>query len=274
MSSPTELARVRKPGKEVATLRQSRIRTGAATAAVANAIAMRWSPALSTSPPRHRSALDHHTAVAGGPGPDPERGQAGGAHRQPIALLHPQLPGPGDAGGTAGGRGGDEHRRELVDRRRHQRRGRRRHRAAPCRAPADPQPAPPPEVRRFDCEMSAPICSRMASIPVRVGFTPTPRTSRSEPGRPAAAARRNAAEEMSPGTSISVAARCPPPSMRTRDPSPAGRPSLVRVAPNAASILSVWSRVGTASVTQVRPFAYSPARRMLDFTWALATGVV
>ncbi len=39
--------------------------------------------------------------------------------------------------------------------------------------------------------------------PVRVGFVPTPRATTSEPGSAAAAHRKNAAEEMSPGTSTS-----------------------------------------------------------------------
>ena len=78
---------------------------------------------------------------------------------------------------------------------------------------------------------------------------PTPRTIRSEPARPAAAATKNAAEEMSPGTSISVAAGCAPPSTQLRFPSRA------TVTPKDASMRSVWSRVGTGSVTQVRPSA-------------------
>ena len=43
-------------------------------------------------------------------------------------------------------------------------------------------------------------------------------------------------------------------------------------APAAASMISVWSRVGTGSVTEVRPSAQRPASRTADFTWALATG--
>jgi len=35
---------------------------------------------------------------------------------------------------------------------------------------------------------------------------------------------------------------------------------------------SVWSRVGIGSMTVVWRFAFSPARRTADFTWALATG--
>ena len=42
-------------------------------------------------------------------------------------------------------------------------------------------------------------------------------------------------------------------------------------APASASISSVWVRVVTASRTIVVPLAESPARRMADFTCALAT---
>ena len=42
------------------------------------------------------------------------------------------------------------------------------------------------------------------------------------------------------------------------------------VGPASASISSVWVRVVTGSRTTVVPLAESPARRMADFTWALA----
>ena len=45
-------------------------------------------------------------------------------------------------------------------------------------------------------------------------------------------------------------------------------------APAAASISSVWSRVGRGSWTVVFPCAPRPASRIADFTWALATGSV
>ena len=42
--------------------------------------------------------------------------------------------------------------------------------------------------------------------------------------------------------------------------------------PNAGSARSVWSRVGTGSITAVVPAACSPASRTALLTWALATG--
>ena len=190
-------------------MRQFRTRTGASADAVANAIAMRWSAALSTSPPDIAPpSITMPSAVARAGTPSVARG--GGARRDTIAFLHPQLPGPGHAGNPAGARRGDEHGRKFVDRQRHQR---------GIDVDAAQLPAAHPQIRHRLASDGAgirardvrPIRSRMARIPARVGFIPTFRTSRSEPGRPAAAARKNAAEEMSPGTSISVAARTPSP---------------------------------------------------------------
>ena len=49
-------------------------------------------------------------------------------------------------------------------------------------------------------------------------------------------------------------------------------PSRRTSAPNAPSMRSVWSRVGTGSTTVVSPSAKSPAISTADFTCALATG--
>ena len=55
------------------------------------------------------------------------------------------------------------------------------------------------------------------------------------------------------------------------------RPSFVTSveisAPNPASIRSVWSRVGSRSITTVSPGAFSPASRTADFTCAEGIGV-
>ena len=56
-------------------------------------------------------------------------------------------------------------------------------------------------------------------------------------------------------------------------PSVGGRALVAPATPRARSIRSVWSRVATASVTQVSPSAARPASRMADLTWALGTGV-
>jgi hypothetical protein len=75
-----------------------------------------------------------------------------------------------------------------------------------------------------------------------------------------------AAEEKSPGTSIS------PSSSRSAGCTVTLFSRRVIETPAASSISSVWSRVGAGSTTVVSPFAYRPANRIADFTWALATG--
>ena len=56
--------------------------------------------------------------------------------------------------------------------------------------------------RRAVTRTSAPISPSPSSSPVRVGFTPTPGIVTALPGTRAAATRKKAAEEMSPGTWI------------------------------------------------------------------------
>ena len=101
---------------------------------------------------------------------------------------------------------------------------------------------------------------------MRVGFTPTPASRISEPATSVAAAMKNAAEEMSPGTSVS-------PATRRSGARTVTSPRLASTStPAAASIRSVWSRVGAPSTTVVSPSATRPASSTHDLTWALATG--
>ncbi len=104
-------------------------------------------------------------------------------------------------------------------------------------------------------------------IPVRVGFMPTPVKRTSASGWTDAATIQKAAAEMSFGTRIESGASGTSGLSRTAGPS---RPMR---APIAASMRSVWSRVGSGSSTIVSPSAKSPASRMLDFTCADATGM-
>jgi hypothetical protein len=55
---------------------------------------------------------------------------------------------------------------------------------------------------------------------------------------------------------------------------PSGVTSVRMVAPKPASMRSVWSRVGSRSITTVSPGAFSPASSTADFTCALGTGTV
>jgi hypothetical protein len=80
-----------------------------------------------------------------------------------------------------------------------------------------------------------------------------------------AATIRNIAEEMSPGIRRSAAAGPVPPSSVTR------KPSTCKGTPAAASIRSVWSRLGRGSTTEVAPVARSPANNSAVLTCALAT---
>ena len=89
---------------------------------------------------------------------------------------------------------------------------------------------------------------------MRVGLTPMFRTVTSEPGSPAAAQRKKAAEEMSPGTSTRV---------------PFGRdgvtdtvsPSTRTGTPMPRSIRSVWSRDRSGSRTLVSPLGAQPGQQ-------------
>ena len=107
--------------------------------------------------------------------------------------------------------------------------------------------------------------------PVRVGLTPTRSMVTAAPGVIAAATRKKAAEEISPGTSTRQArGRCPPRSLTEANPPALSRPSAI---PKPRSMRSVWSRQGPGSRTVVSPSAYSPASSRQDLTWALATGM-
>ena len=108
----------------------------------------------------------------------------------------------------------------------------------------------------------------MSSTPRRVGLVPTAGNTTSLPGVIAAATRKNAADDKSAGTVTS-----------TGDSAAAG--SIVTwlfprrtLAPIAASMRSVWSRLGPGSITVTGLAAYSPAISSALFNCALATGSV
>ena len=104
---------------------------------------------------------------------------------------------------------------------------------------------------------------------MRSGFSITPSTVTSAPGTTSPAASGKAAEDGSPGTATVVPANDWPPFRLTRQPEPTGwTPTST---PKAVSMRSVWSRLGSASVTVVTPPALSPASRMADLIWAEAT---
>ena len=107
---------------------------------------------------------------------------------------------------------------------------------------------------------------RIRTNPARVQFTPTLCSSSRDPGTSTPAARRNAAEDRSPGTVTWSSSSSSTFVTATRGP----RRSIPT--PARASRRSVWSRLGVGSVTATSPWASSPAIRTHDLTWALATG--
>ncbi len=125
--------------------------------------------------------------------------------------------------------------------------------------------------------MKAPCCSRSPSTippirstirrkPVRVQLTLTSSSTIREPGTSTAAATQKAALERSPGTAIDSS-----PSSSTRR-TVTRPPSRSIGAPAAASIRSVWSRLGFGSTTVVGSAVLMPAISTHDLTCAVATG--
>ena len=111
-----------------------------------------------------------------------------------------------------------------------------------------------------------PIRWRIRKKPVRVQFAPMPSITIRERGTSTAAAARKAAEDGSPGT-------CSAPSSSSSCAATVIRsPTREIRTPAAASIRSVWSRLGLGSTTVVGPDASSPASSTHDFTCADATG--
>ena len=112
----------------------------------------------------------------------------------------------------------------------------------------------------------APMRCAIRTKPLRVQLTPTPRSTSREPGTSTPAAMANAALDASPGTTISSSVSSSVPATVT------WRPLRCTVTPAAASIRSVWSRLGAGSDTVVAPSAARAASSTHDLTCALATG--
>ena len=92
------------------------------------------------------------------------------------------------------------------------------------------------------------------------------------PGRMAAATTAKAADEGSPGTTRSRPLSSGQPTTVMRLPPPSARRHAATSAPKWRSMRSVWSRVGSGSITVVSPAVLRPASRMALFTCAEATG--
>ena len=104
--------------------------------------------------------------------------------------------------------------------------------------------------------ISAPIRSRIASRPVRVGLRPTPGRARPRCRRRAAPRRRRRRPRRS-----RRARRSRPASSALGRSTATAPPSRSTRRPAAASIRSVWSRLGSGSTTVVSPSASRPAKQ-------------
>ena len=129
----------------------------------------------------------------------------------------------------------------------------------------------PLSLRSFSIVMSAPMRLSTVMRPVRVGFSITASMRISDPGTMRAATMGKAADEGSAGTCTWLARSSgwPVKVMAVKPPSIFWRRTT---APKWVSMRSVWSRVGSASITVVSPGALRPASRTADFTWAEGTG--
>ena len=225
-------------------------------------------PAVASGPARGgRRATPWTPGRRRRPRPRPRRPGPG---RPPPAsrsrLLHPQLPHVPEDGRPLGGGGGhrqDGHLVEGGDLGRLDHGGPQRSRPGRCTVGRSPS------VRR-PSSTSAPMRRSTSTKPVRSGpgvdvvhrdlAARAPGSRRPPRRRPGTGRRARRGRGAGAGR------------RRRRTTRPAPSASTVMSAPASASISSVWARVATGSRTTVSPAADSPASRMADFTWALATG--
>ena len=99
---------------------------------------------------------------------------------------------------------------------------------------------------------------------MRVQLTPTRSSTNRDPGTSTPAAIRKAALDASPGTATCSSSSASALQIVDVTPPLADRSRVIE-APPLCSIRSVWSRVATGSITDVRSVA-SPASRTHDLT--------
>ena len=236
-------------------------------AATAKAMAIRWSSCESISAPCRRWLPFTRNPSSNSSTSAPMARRLVADHRDAIALLDAQFLCIADLDAVPSVRPDGGKHWQLVDKRGGER-------------ASDPQPGQG-RCLSIDGSTSSPCCSwtcrnfvfapieaRTSRIAARVGFNRRASTTRLDCGNSAAAQRKNAAEEMSPGTTASIALNFAPPCTVTR----LARRSTW--APKAFSAISPWSRVRTDSSTLVSPDARAPAKSIHDLTCALGTGVV
>ena len=212
-------------------------------------------------------------AVVGGLDVRAEPAQAVDDGRDPVGLLDLELLRAGDDRLALGEAAEQRDERQLVDRERDLVRLDRR---ADERAGGDVELGRPARRWRSPrvCGVSrspitiAPMRSAIRTKPVRVQFALMSVITIREPLTRIAAAMWNAAEDGSPGTWMSPSSSSSCWVTLIRSPSRAIR------TPARASSRSVWSRLGSGSITVVVPSASSPAISTHDLTCAEATGSV
>ena len=219
----------------------------AVSAAMANAIAIRWSPRASAVPPA--GAPDPHTTNPSGrssalmpsarnPATSTEMRSLSLTRSSPAPLTDtrpPQAASAATAGSSSINAGTSSG--EIS--------------TSPVRSPSTTiVPRGSSALRPVSRTSTRAPNLRSTSInPVRVGLSPTSSICTRDPGSAAAATIQKAAEEKSPGTeSVCPMARCPPSTEIVRAWTTTLRPKIL----NARS---VWSRVAAGSATDVVPGA-------------------
>ena len=141
----------------------------------------------------------------------------------------------------------------------------------PCRTTRRSPVGSPPAASRGAASTSTPMRPSTGRRPVRVGLSPTEPIVRGGPALASAAqARKKAAEEKSPGTSMTSGSRRAGGSGSLTDQAPPRQPSSTST-PMASSMRSLWSRERRGSRTSNGTPAPTPASRIALLTCALAT---
>ena len=192
--------------------------------------------------------------------PTPQAARPGGHQGDAVALLDPQLADAAHHRRALGEGGGHRQDRIFVDHRGRALGGTSTPSAANGAAVTSPTGSPPSS-RAFAIVRSAPISRRVSNRPVRSGLSSTPSTVTSEPGRDQRRDQREGGrgrDRPARGSRAPVSG-WPPAQADVRAPSAASVTSTS--APKARSMRSVWSRVGSGSITSVSPAAFRPGQQ-------------
>ena len=234
-------------------------------------MAMRWSRWVATSAAARRPAAVDDEIVADDFVFDARRREAGGDRGEPVALLDAQFVQAVHPRRAAGEGRRDGEDRIFVDH---------RGRASSGNVDALEIARAHAQIRHLLAALDAPVENfdsrahldqRGRTSPVRSGFIITPFDddvrARDDQGGDDGEGRRGRVGRHDDRAGPEFGR----PTRVMRRPSPSA--STQTSAPKWASILSVWSREASLSMTVVRPRALRPASRTADLIWAEATGV-